>query len=270
MPPLTAPEFPFARFASQLWDSGRVDVPDLTGTDGTAFSRGETEEAEEMLHHYERQYRKQLPGETPEWNAPAAMWGLEMLYRACSFLLHREATAETMQTLLNRPCPAKLSASVCYSVDLSFRFLPDLHGMVSDVARHDPLCDILEKWGTAWPLSSVGLADRKPIPLVIDPEAKPQTPSETGDPETDDSDEIGWDLSGFWEHQTLRRVYLDRILTTKDLRRLMDPKVVDAIREDLGNYHELAPEISRKLQEQAGIIPASPGSVDPVTETTLS
>lgn len=272
MPSLSRTDPPLVRFVSQLWESGRVEVPELTGNGSSPLGVEELNAAEEVLHRYEAGFREQLPGDPPEWNSSAALWGLEMLYQASSYLLHRDASVEVLRSSLSRPCPEKPSAGVCYSVDLSFRFLPDLQRMVTEIARNDPLCDILETWGMEWPLSSVGGPIRRSIVELGDPAQEPPVQNTTELPPSNERrGETVWDLSGFWEHETLRRVYLDRILIAKDLSRLNDPRVALAAREALGNYPSLATEVAWKIEsdgKEAGKLSTESSSIS--TDATVA
>ena len=44
-----------------------------------------------------------------------------------------------MTEQLSVPCPQKASPAVCYSVDLTFRFLPDLTRLARAASEDDPL-----------------------------------------------------------------------------------------------------------------------------------
>jgi len=136
--------------------------------------------------------------------------------------------------------------------------------MVAGVSRNDPLCDFLEEWGIKWPLSSVGLEFRKPTVTLGHPGEETQAHPTPAPSQLENSSiitgEISWDLCGFWEHATLRRLYLDRIIILKDLSRLSDARVALEVREALGSYPSLVPDVARRLRETDNVIVASGNS----------
>jgi hypothetical protein len=130
--------------------------------------------------------------------------------------------AAAVHESLSSPCPEKPSPAVCYSVDLSFRYLPDLLSLAKGIAPADPLVTGLTGLARAWPLSSVGvLGIEGPVdvrPFIADP--------------------------------SLRQLYVDRIIDKADASRLGDPQIVDLVREALGDFPDLAPKLAPALQQQ--------------------
>ena len=87
------------------------------------------------------------------------------------------------RAVLAVPCPEPPSPSVCYSADLSLRYLPDLLSLAKGIASDDPLVHGLHAICRSWPLSSVGVPDVGEL-----------------------------DTGAFLSHPTLRRLYVDRII----------------------------------------------------------
>jgi len=233
-----------ATFLEQLWETGRVSVLDLGAR---AVSPANREESWLQLRWYAGEERSALPGSAPDVSRPSAEWALLRFYRACSFLVHRKLSAEEMRSALDEPAPEAPSPSVCYSVDLTFRFLPDLHRLARGVSPNDPLVEALGRWGREWPLSSVGMesgtsqesppenAESGELPPAG--EALPVHPRKA----------IPCDLGPFWDDPCLRRLYVDRVIQRGDLGRLADPRVVEGVREALGGFPQLAPRFAEAL-----------------------
>jgi hypothetical protein len=132
-------------------------------------------------------------------------------------VVNRDANETDVRAALADPRPGP-TATAHYSVDLVFRFLPDLIALARRVSQDDPLVEALRNLIAPWPLASVGMSD---IPVA--------------------------DIEPIIGHPCLRQLYVDRILARGDVARLDDPRVQEAVREALGACPELAPAISAKL-----------------------
>ncbi len=189
------------------------------------FVAGDTlvmdELAREALAEWDVAARLELAGDVPPLQWPAVTWATMQFYRACQFLLSRDASAETVMKTLAQPCPLPAAPDVVFSVDLIFRFLPELAQRANQLAPGDPLVIELQKWAHAWPLSSVGIA--------LDPAAR------------------GPALEPLLEAPPLWRLYLDRIAARHATDRWREPRVAAALRADLGAYPELAPALASAL-----------------------
>ncbi len=177
------------------------------------------------LVEYEAVYREEFPGSPPPFSISSGRWALRVFHRACQFLVYRDIDAETIAAVLEEPCPsapdgpAAQAASRHYSVDLVFRFLPDLARLTKAASENDPLCSRLRQWGIEWPLSSVGMPDITP-----------------------------GDVSAICEHRGLLTVYVDRLIARQDTSRLNDPRVRSAVRASLGDFEDLSPSIAAALR----------------------
>ncbi len=195
------------RFIADLFDTGRVVL------EGTAEPASRDLAAmSQALIEFEQTYRSTLPDEPPPLSIDAAVWAGRALFRGCQFLIDRQQGEQVMLAQLSTACPCLPSPAVCYSVDLTFRFLPDLLRLARAAAADDPLVKVLLRWAGDWPLSSVGIEG------------------------------VEWgDVEPFLQDACLRTMYVDRILKEADLSRLEHPGVRDAVREAVGGFPELAP-----------------------------
>jgi MoxR-vWA-beta-propeller ternary system domain bpX4 len=197
-------------FIESIQDSGHVIVDTEMPAEGSAI--------ESAIRSMDAMWRAELAFEAPELMMSAAIWAAVRMYRACQFFVFREIEAPVIERDLRVPLPQAHTPSVCYSVDLSLRLLPELLQLVRGLSNDDPLVLALTELARAWPLSSVGLANPGEI-----------------------------DLGGFIDHPCLRQLYVDRIIERNDLSRLNDPRVAAAVRSSLGAYPELAPAIAKAM-----------------------
>jgi hypothetical protein len=207
-----------ALFLDALWEEGRVRVArpaDLTNE--------ERAEAAERLAAMEKLVRTDAPADPPAFDPAAAIWAAEMLYRACQLAVFREYGAENVAAAFAEPCPSRPAPGAHYSVDLTFRFLPDLHRLTRQAAPGDPLVAQIAAWAAAWPLSSVGIADVKvldePLAVVL-------------------------------SHTSLRQQYIDRMFARRAADRLDHPATREAAMAAIGLHASLAGDLARKLQAQ--------------------
>jgi hypothetical protein len=203
-----------AAFLHRLFTEGRVRVARPTDA-----SEQELRAMDEVLTAFERRYEQDLPGTPPPLAPEAARWGAVMIYRACQFVAFRDLGEAEMAQALGAVCPGDDSPATHYSVDLTFRFLPDLFKLARNAAEGDPLLSRLAHWAGQWPLSSVGIAGVQPLRTEV--------------------------ITG---HPCLLRLYVDRIIARRDTSRLADPRVRDCVRESLGMFPELAPEMASSLR----------------------
>jgi hypothetical protein len=201
-------------FLEQLFRDGRVTVP------ATATPWEFDADAERWVLEFDRSARLSLPGVAPELDFAAAAWAAERLAETVRLAITRDAGLEEIARAFATPCPAARSPSVDYSVDLFFRYLPDVFAWVRRLAANDPLVAALEKLAAEWPLSSVGIVGIAAA-----------------------------SIDAFIGHAGLRRLYADRIIARNDSARLVDQRAADALKAALGDHAELAPACA----EAAGI-----------------
>jgi hypothetical protein len=189
-----------SQFLESLFEEGRVLV-----SAPEPVPAAEVSAADRTLADLDSVYRLDLPGEAPPLSIPAARWAAVCIFHAAQFVAYRDAGEAMLAAAFGAPVPDAEAASQHYSVDLTFRFLPDLIRLARSDAENDPLLGYLRQWAAAWPLSSVGVADVTPGP--IEP---------------------------IVQHTCLLGIYRDRILARNDRSRRADPRIDDAVRQALG------------------------------------
>ncbi|HVW01583.1 MAG TPA: hypothetical protein VHB77_14620 [Planctomycetaceae bacterium] len=200
-----------ANFLADLFETGMVRV-------GLAPATAEDRKAiESWLADIESEDRLNLAGDPPAFDRGAASWAAGRLYTAAQLLVNRDANEQDVRAALADPGPTP-TAAAHYSVDLAFRYLPDLLVLARRVSEEDPLVEALQHLIAPWPLASLGIRD---VPVG--------------------------DIEPIVAHPCLRQLYVDRIVARGDVARLDDPRVQEAVREALGACPELAPAISARL-----------------------
>lgn len=167
-------------------------------------------EVDSLLREWDGRVRAEMSFMAPAYEEGAALWAAGSFYRACQLVMDREPGEAVVREALASSCPAPRGAATDYSVDLVFRFLPDLLGYAEQRAPGDAAMDVLRGWAREWPLSSVGLA------------------VETAPPADD--------ILG---HPSLRRLYLDRIFERRAKDRMADPRLRRWLEADAGPHAEL-------------------------------
>ena len=200
----------FCHFLEHLLGEGRAVVPAPHLSVDEPWETGDA-----VLAENERIWRHDLPEPVPAFIPSAARWAAVWLYRACQFAVHRDVDEQAVQQALAAPFPAVVSADTCYSVDLTFRFLPDLERFARSAAEHDPLVVLLRERAAEWPLSSVGITDIGDVAI-----------------------------GGFAGHPGLMQLYADRIIAAGDVARMADPRVRSQIESSLGMFPTLAPRFA--------------------------
>jgi hypothetical protein len=211
-----------ADFLTALIDNGRVRVPPpvageaqlLNPTKGTHSPA--RDEALKVLANCHDLLAAEFPGVPPAYDPQAALWGACMFYRAAQLAVFRALGPDAVEAAFRDPAPPNDTPSAVWSVDVVFRFLPDLYRLSAGLATEDPLSLKLMEFARAWPLSSVGLRN-------VDV----------------DTTKLIW-----LDDDGLRRLYVDRVIATKDQSRLNDPRVALSVREAIGAFPELAPELA--------------------------
>ncbi len=212
-------------FIAGLLTEGRGAVP--PPEDVSADDRAQTGE---ILAEFERGWRLELPGEPPAFHAESAVWAATQFYLASQYAVFRDAGPDFAFVAL--PGDRELGAlpAIHYSVDLTFRFLPDLVRHVRAAASEDPLGHELVAWSQRWPLSSVGIAQL-------------------------DSMLIDAALAPIVGHASLLRLYVDRIIDRGDASRLSADAVRQAVAAAIGLHDALAPQLAKLLRTPQLVTP---------------
>ncbi len=159
---------------NELWRTGR-----LVAEHPVAAIEPERNALIGWLLKAEAEYRLQLPSAPPPLDVASAIWAAQQFYRASQLLVHRELGEELIQSgLETEPLEAAMPsnntasdaiASIHYSVDLHFRFLPDLRRLAKAASSSDPILLKIDAWAEQWPLS----AARMQNPIVSQEKLEP-------------------------------------------------------------------------------------------------
>jgi len=199
---------PLLTFVEGLFVTGRVRL-----TTDKSPDEADIAEAVGRVVEFEKTQRADLPGSAPTVDQVALRWALVAFYHACQFRVYRHLGVSSLSERFADEAPRGSTAEAHYSVDLAFRFLPDLVKLAQSGSPEDPLLATLTEWCEAWPLSSVGVSD------LNSPHCEPILTDEC-----------------------LLRIYVDRILRTQDASRQTDQRVRDEVSRAVGAFPELAGE----------------------------
>ena len=171
-----------------------------------------TQERETVLLFLEKEYQSEaleFPFTSPAFHPQAALWAAETVYYACQFILFRENDEDKMEDFF----PAfqfEISPTTILSVDLCFRFVPDMLRQLSLIDPEDSLISILEKHLKIWHFSGINYS------LVFK--------------------EIELDI--IFSNPCLQQLYLNRITTYKNIHLAKTPKVNQLLKANFGIYEE--------------------------------
>lgn len=208
-------------FLISLFDNGRVRVTPPRVEEARALAAGASDAANktiQVLADCGTALAAEFPGEPPEFNPQAAFWGANVVYRSAQLAVYRGLGAEAVAAALSDPPPPNDRPETVWSVDVTLRFLPDLYRLAAGLATDDPLAVELMALAGRWPLSSVGLKNV----------------------------EVDTTKHTWLDHDGLRRLYVDRVIAARDRPRCQDPRVAAAVREAVGAFPELAPEMAEE------------------------
>jgi len=273
-------------FLHALFETGQVKVGPLAGSPGAdriAAGAGQAVAGApsatlEVVRAWDEANRLEFPGRAPPLVEAVAVRAAECFYRACQFTVYRDVDAPTVAELFAEPVHVagerrageqrassdpKPTAPHHYTVDLIFRFLPELYRLADRASSADPLCDGLRLWAAEWPLSSIGMSaigDRfssSPAlpnsPSVAESrEAAKRAAGEKEHERVDRSAHVNpFDLDAVCNDAGLLRLYADRVIARRDESRLADPRVRAAVRAALGHFDQLAGPLAKALQSFA-------------------
>jgi hypothetical protein len=207
----------FTRFFSSLFEgSEAVVVPPPAGD--LDFDLG-------VFLEVDRAWQLNAPFSPPVLHEASARWATRIVFRAAQCLVYREVPAEQVGLMLAEACPAETSPTVCRSVDVAMRALPDLLALTRGVSMDDPLVIGMMSLAKAWPLSSVG------VPGLVGP----------------------FPIEAFASDRCLMALYVDRIIAARDTSRLDDPRVARCVGDALGAFGStLAPQMAMAWQGAMG------------------
>jgi hypothetical protein len=190
------------QFIQEIIQQGKVTV----AGEIIPFSEEDLQQSIERLREYHYYQVPELTGMVPSFNAPAALWAAGYLYRVVQLVMLRNLGEDAVQGLLI-PYDGPVSPEAVLSVDVSFRYLPNLLALAKGLAPEDVLVKRLQETAAQWPFSSVGMK----VNGVMDVEV-------------------------IMNNACLRKAYIDRIIEAKDRKRCNNSLVNEYIKEALGDH----------------------------------
>jgi MoxR-vWA-beta-propeller ternary system domain bpX4 len=143
----------------------------------------------------------------PQYNDGAALWGAKFVYTVSQLILYRKNKTEELTQILPQ-YDGEINASSILSADLCLRFLPQLLQDTKYIDPDDVLISLVENVLSHWPFSSIGYKmDMEKVDLAI-----------------------------ILENACLQQMYVDRVISKKDLYTASLPVVNEKIKETLGIY----------------------------------
>jgi hypothetical protein len=173
------------------------------------FTQEDLQKAAQRLHEYYDQQLQELTSPVPAFEPEAAVWAAIYLYRAVQLTVLRELGEDAVNGLLT-PFKGPVSPGSILSVDVSFRYLPNILGLAKGLAPEDALVKRIQEAAGQWPYSSVG--------MKVDGEV---------------------DVALIMTDACLRRAYIDRIIEARDATRCNNALVNEYIKEALGDYGQV-------------------------------
>jgi hypothetical protein len=205
------------QFIQDIIQQGKVIVDGRV----TAFTEEDIQLATQRLHEYYEHLQQELTDTVPDFHAIAAVWAAGFLYRSVQLVMLRDLNEAVVNSLLT-PYDGSVSPETILSVDLSFRYLPNLMGLAKGLAPEDVLVKRLQEAAIHWPFSSVGMKV-----------------------------EGAMDIDVIMQNACLRRAYVDRIIEARDIKRCNNVQINEYIQEALGDYgHILWPGWKSELKEK--------------------
>jgi len=232
MIPTPAPGEPtYRQFVSDLLETGSVvlgGLGDLDHDDAVSFQVMDADDIAPAIREFELLYRQNLPGDPPALNIDAATWASLLIYHICQLIVRRDLDSAVMHKLLDLPVPDTNDHAVIYSADIFFRFLPSLESMADAIAKEDPLHKYFSRYGELFPLSSVSMCNI-------------------------DAEKIEGQVATLLDSRCLRTMYIDRIISASDAKRLASKSIADLVQSAanplLGLDGQLTPGFRAQLNE---------------------
>jgi hypothetical protein len=192
-------------FLTDLFETGQVTV----GSEIEAINAFETGATLQILQKYYTHDSWHLPAKQPDFHPDAALWGAQFVYAAVHLTVLRHIDAEIVEQLLT-DFTGGTTPETLYSVDLTFRYLPELLFLAKGLAPSDSLVDVLKTRLQRWSFSAVGI--------------------DFGETEKPTNTEI------IATHPALRLAYVDRIIEKQDLKRALNDPEREWVKTALGDY----------------------------------
>lgn len=167
-------------------------------------------EEESVMNFLQKEYVNEslnFPFNAPPYNPEAALWGARAVYFGAQLILYRQNGESELPTLFPE-LRCELTPSAILSVDLCFRFIPELLHQLKLIDSEDPLISILENHLHKWHYSGISY----PLPLDT------------------------MNFTAIFQDQCLQQLYLDRIVECKCLLFAKRKQFYKLLRGNFGLY----------------------------------
>lgn len=95
-----------------------------------------------------------FPFDPPSFNSEAALWAAEYVYIAAQLILFRSHEVEDVAKVLPN-FKGEITASTILSVDLCFRFIPQMIDQLKNIDPDDPMILVIEEQLQDWHYSGI-------------------------------------------------------------------------------------------------------------------
>ena len=184
-----------SNFIQQLLIAGTVSV--RSGI--ISFTEADEQETIQLLQQYYNEDIQEMAVTAPAFNEQAALWAAKYFYTAVQLTMLRDEDEAVINEKLI-PFSETVDASAIYSADLMLRYLPALLQLAKGLSPADVLVKVLEQTAAAWPFSSVGI--------------------ETGEIKNE---------AVIFSDTSLSIAYADRLIATRDIKRISGPRIKQQI-----------------------------------------
>lgn len=153
---------------------------------------------EEALNH---------PFSKIQFRPDSALWAAEFVYLAAQLILYRKDQNKDLKNLFPE-LELDISPETMLSVDMCFRYLPDMITQLKLIDTEDPLLDILEMELTKWHYSGIN--------------------------SNLDIDKLNFDV--IFTNKRLQQLYLNRIVDFRNEKLAYHIQIVPLLKENFGIY----------------------------------
>jgi hypothetical protein len=149
------------------------------------------------------------PFSVPDFNTKAALWAAEYVYLAAQLIVYRKDNEIQLEALLPKS-NFEITPSTLLSVDLCFRFIPDMIRELQIIDSEDPLLLLLETELCNWHYSGINYITKL--------------------------DSIN--LAPLFTNQCLQQLYLNRVVEYKNTQLAQHPEINLLLMNNFGIYEK--------------------------------
>ena len=167
-------------------------------------------EKEVVIDFLQKEYEAETlnyPFVAPPFQAVAAIWAAEIVYYSAQLILYRQNKTSELEQRFPK-LESEITASTFLSVDLCFRFIPDMLNQLKLIDSEDCLIAILEKQLETFHYSGIN------YPLKLE--------------------ESNFEI--IHHNKCLQQLYLNRIVTFKNLKLAKIPSFNQALKANFGIF----------------------------------